>query len=53
MRIQVVPHDPVFCLWVRNFETIAHAIKKWRESVKSAWTPENINRVSEALVRSP
>lgn len=52
------PRDPVpsanaINIWVRNFEATASTTKKRGGSVKTARTPENVNRVRDALARSP
>lgn len=57
-EFNLLPRDPVpsanaINLWVRNFEETASATKKRGGSERTARTPENVNRVREALTRSP
>lgn len=48
-----VPSRKAILLWVKNFEATASTTKKRGGSTKTIRTPENINRVREALGRRP
>lgn len=48
-----VPSRKAILLWVKNFEATASTTKKIGGSEKTIRTPENIDRVRDALTRSP
>ena len=48
-----VPFNKAISLWVKNFEATASTSRKKGGSEKTCRTPENVERVRQAVTRSP